>query len=70
MNWASIWFRSWSTSSQKLTLRARLHQRHQHFMKAATIAQEKNGQDRHQKQHPHLLCRLGCAKGDALRQSG
>ena len=54
---------------QKLPLRARLHQRHQHFMKAAAIAQKKNGQDRHQKQYPHFLCRFRRAHADALRQA-
>ena len=55
---------------QKLALRARLHQRKQHFMETAPIAQKKNGEDRHQKKQPHLLRRFGRAYADVLRQAG
>ena len=38
-------------------------------MEAAAVAQKENGKNRHQKQHPHILRRLGRANTDALRQT-
>ncbi len=38
-------------------------------MEAATVAQKKDGEDGHQKQHPNLLRRFGRANADMLRQT-
>ena len=68
MNWASIWFRSWSTSCRNSRWERDCTSGNQHFMKVAAIAQKKNGQDGHQKQHPDFFRRLRRAHAGALRQ--